>query len=249
MTSATEIFAQFLTKEGSQREQVVARMLDEEKIPEWWWNFQPVEVHQNEHVLVYYVSPDYITLGEGSDWLPCPMTPLTCKPWMAKHGFCLPTKKMVDQIWHQAPVKGTHPISYSGLYKGADHNPNRDSTRVYIDQGRGVQRQLQANYPGFIPGVLVAGHKKDVVLTDYLSSASNKGNVAIYGWFDGKTGEVVQGLNPTSHSISYLDYSHGLRMIKNVCLLDGVTTTIQHIWSDGSLCHLLHDAPLKFQSY
>jgi hypothetical protein len=58
-------------------------------------------------------------------------------------------------------------------------------------------------------GVLLAGHKKDLVLTRKLATRPNR--VAIYGWHQ-LSGEPIQPVS-TVHVAEYADYSHGVRLI------------------------------------
>jgi hypothetical protein len=94
----------------------------------------------------------------------------------------------------------------------------------------------------------VAGHKKDVVLSNGLKNEKYEKNIAIYGWVK-RDGSVIQGLNFISHSETYVDYSHGFRLVSNKCFLNDSETTLQAIWSHPVLSLLLHDEVLKFQSY
>ena len=58
------------------------------------------------------------------------------------------------------------------------------------------------------PG-LIAGHKKDVVVTNRLVSRPDR--VAIYGWHR-RDGRPIQPLSLV-HEASYADYSHGIRFV------------------------------------
>ena len=57
-------------------------------------------------------------------------------------------------------------------------------------------------------GKLVAGHKKDVVITNKVFT--KPGKVAIYGWHK-PDGKPIQPLY-TGHAESQVDYSHGIRL-------------------------------------
>ena len=236
---------------GSTREAKVAKLLEENYLPSWLQpqnqKFCPITVINGPDTLVYNVLPDYLALGTDEEWMYIPMSPLTAKKWMQTNNLSFPTKTMVNQIHHQAKIKLTPPISWNALYDHATKKYNRDSTECFKAQSDKLQEMLK-KHTEYSHGDLAASHKKDVVLTDYLLTKANQNNVAIYGWFNSDS-SVVQNLNPSSHSVSYIDYSHGLRMISNNCVLNGQQTTIQAVWNDLNHCKLLHDAPLKFQSY
>jgi len=229
---------------GRSRNDLIAGYLMNGKTPLFLERMHTVTVRRGEHVLTYKVSPDYLCLGADDDWLHMPMTPLACKEWMASRGFCLPTKTMVDQI-HAAATTRLPVITWNGLYDRKPQKFNRDSMRCFIDHSHRLQTAYGA--AGAKPGDFVSGHKKDVVLSNALTR-EYRGNVAIYGWF-GSDGKPVQGFNPKSHSVQYVDYSHGIRCVSADVELDGQKTKIESVFSHPDLCMMLHDEPLRFQSY
>jgi hypothetical protein len=133
------------------------------------------------------------------------------------------------------------------MYKKAEHKKNRNSTACYLEHSKRIQQVINYSSKDWWTK-LRAGHKKDVVLTNELLLESNKGNVAIYGWFN-LDGTVIQGLNPSGHIGTYVDYSHGLRMVKNKCFLNGEPTTLHKVWSDPNYFHLASDELLRFMRY
>ena len=86
-------------------------------------------------------------------------------------------------------------------------------------------------------GELVAGVKKDVVVTNRLAEKPNR--VAIYGWhkLDGKP---IQPLSIV-HSESYVDYSHGIRLMKRTVVVDGKPRDVRHALYSADLRDLLSD--------
>lgn len=209
------------------------------------FEFTKVQVINGNNILEYFVSTDYISLGNSNGWIHCPMSPLTAAQYMAINDLVLPTPKMVRQIYSAAKIK-PRAITWGELYKNQEKKYNRDSTRCYLDHSNKIQEQLlQQNYSF---GDLVAGHKKDVVLTNVLTNQKYKNNVAIFGWFNAD-GTIIQNLNAIDHVVSYVDYSHGLRMIKNKCILNGKETSLLEIFSSLEFCNLVHDEPLRFQKY
>ena len=240
---ATNILKNLLNTSNSSRETYIGNSLAGEDLPAFLGHLKSIAVVSDKHTLVYRVMPDYLCLGEDTDYIHIPMTPTAAIGWMHKHNFSLPTKTMVDQIYKQSEVK-IKPITWNAMYDKAVQKYNRDSTHAYIEQSKRIQGLFAATNKPL--GTSIAGHKKDVVLSNAL--LKHKKNVAIYGWYN-KDGTVIQDLNASSHSVNYVDYSHGLRMVSNVCVLDGVETTLQAIWDDPELCKLIHDEPLKFQSY
>ena len=75
-----------------------------------------------------------------------------------------------------------------------------------------MQAQLDSVVDGHAwvaAGDLVAGHKKDLVLTRKMQGRPDR--VAIYGWHR-LSGEPLQPVN-TVHVDWYADYSHGVRLV------------------------------------
>jgi hypothetical protein len=234
----TDIVKQLGNVGNSARERKIAELLEAEALPAFLDHLKPVTVTSGGHTLVYYIRPDYLCLGEDSDFFHIPMTPPAAKNWMQKNNFSFPTKTMVDQIFKQCEMK-VRPYTFGSLSKEVQ-KLRMENTAVYVDQSKKIQAVIGTNI-----GKLIAGHKKDVVLSNGLLNYPQ--NVAIYGWFDDS--KAIQGLNFKSHVLGYVDYSHGLRMVSNVCYLNGVETSLQKIWSDPTLCTLIHDEILRFQSY
>src|SRR5262249_10299307 len=94
-------------------------------------------------------------------------------------------------------------------------------------------------------GPLTAGNMKDIVLANDLAKHKNK--VAIYGWHR-EGGRPIQPLT-TVHSKNYADYSHGVRLVSDLVVLDGEETKIQRVMKDRMLCCLLNDGPLVVTAY
>jgi hypothetical protein len=109
----------------------------------------------------------------------------------------------------------------------------REAVATFVEHNSIIEQQLN----GRTPGQLVAGDKKDIVITNKLKEKPNK--VAIYGWhkLDGK---AIQPLY-AGHGDFYADYSHGVRLVKNECLVDGKPTTIAAVLKDPQLSVLLSD--------
>ena len=252
---ATEFVNSLGITEGATREMMAMNAIVSNQIPSFLWTLHPVTVgltttnptdgSLTEHTLTYRVMPDYLCVGEDDDYMHVPLSPITANSFMDQHGFSLPTKKMVNQIWEHCDLK-IRPVTWDEMYGKSTKKYNRGATRCFFDHSQRIQQIVKLS--GQPPEALRAGHKKDVVLSNALLRKENLGNVAIYGWFN-PDGTPIQGLNPKSHVVSYTDYSHGLRMVSNACVLDGQPTTLQAIWSDPVLCQLIHDEPLRFRRY
>jgi hypothetical protein len=107
------------------------------------------------------------------------------------------------------------------------------TTSYYWTHNQRVQRALS----GRRPGSLVAGHKKDVVITNRLDRMP--GRVAIYGWHR-PGGRPIQPLSLVHH-VSYADYSHGIRFVLKTMIVDGARKSVEAVLRDPTLSPLLSD--------
>lgn len=173
-----------------------------------------------------YATPNYLALGSDDDYLLMPMTPDTAQRIADVTGCLLPTRKMVDAIYESAEVKlPPQPLA---------PDASMTTVPVFLNHNEVFRRQLAA---GKSPAALIAGHKKDVVITPKLAGAPNK--VAIYGWHR-TNGVAIQPLY-LGHTAAWVDYSHGIRLVSQTMLLNGQRTNTAAILADPNLCHLLSD--------
>ena len=173
------------------------------------------------------VTPDYLALGSDRDFLRMPMSLPTALRVAGRFGFVLPTRRMVDAIYEQAEVR----LRPQPLPAG----PEMRSTAYYWWHDREIREQGLAL--GAALGVLVAGDKKDLVLTNRLLVKPDR--VAIYGWHRGD-GDPIQPLS-TVHGARYADYSHGVRLVSATAYVDGQPTPIVDLLADPRLSVVLSD--------
>lgn len=191
------------------------------------WPFVPLKVGSGEYAGEIEVASDYFSIGEADDFIRMPISPLTAQRIADKFGWFLPTRKIVDLIWRQAQIRLppetlTPDASMVTLPKFAEHSQR-------------IQLRLANNYPEW-RGKLIAGHKKDVVLTNKLVF----GRVAIYGWHR-SDGTPIQGLNATSHEDTYVDYSHGVRFAASTATINGSKMSLADVFASFSMCGLVSD--------
>ncbi len=174
-----------------------------------------------------FVMPEYLAIGSESDFLRIPMNLHTATAMASRFGFVLPTRKIVDAIYDQS---GCH-FTPQPLPAG----PQMTSTEYYRTHNAMIDKQSQAL--GFPSGAMVSGHKKDVVLTNRL--ITHPGQIAIYGWHRAK-GAPIQPLS-TVHGAGYADYSHGIRLVAKMAMIDGKLRPVSEILHDPKLAVLLSD--------
>jgi hypothetical protein len=171
----------------------------------------------------YYVSPDYLSIGNKNDWARIPLTPMTAQK-IADSFYCfLPTRKMVDDIYKAAKIK-LEPVPMHAF---------RDSTVTMWHHHLIIEGQRK-NRRG-----LVAGIKKDVVISGDISRDIKPNRVAIYGWhkLDGKP---IQSLY-TGHVNWYVDYSHGIRLIYRKIKVNGKWMDYTDVFKNPVFHNLLCD--------
>lgn len=229
---------------GKEREDFIVKEITENgNYPKFLLNFVPVKVQAIVESLnveiIYYVSPDYLSLGTEVDFIRVPMRPKHAQKVLDHLGCILPTKRMVDQIYQAAEIKvSPQPINHL-TYSGS-------ASSTYLMSNRMINEQL-AKMPEYKPGMLLAGHKKDIVLTNQL--LSKKGKVAIYGWHRKEKGTPIQPLY-LGHGDFYVDYSHGVRLVNQFCVVNGVTMDLREVLGDKKLGPLLTGSdPLKVFEY
>ena len=226
-------FAQsVLNMDRQQREQAILSELLEGNLPGFLRKLAPVKLScelTNGKTLsaTIFVMPEYLAIGSDSDFLRIPMNLHTAMAIADRFRFVLPTKKIVDAIYDQSACRFTPQPLPAG--------PQMTSTEYYRMHNAMIDGQSQSR--GFPFGALVAGHKKDVVLTNGLTT--HPGQIAIYGWHRA-TGAPIQPLS-TVHGAGYADYSHGIRLIAGMALIDGRLQSVQDILHDPVLAKVLSD--------
>jgi hypothetical protein len=224
---------------GAVREQHILDEFLHGNIPDFMRNMVSVNVSDASNSITYLVTPDFLCIGNDSDYVRMPMNPLTAQKIADKYDCTLPTKKMAYNIWERAVNKLT-PLPW-----GPPYDADMEKTHRVGTHSQRIQKQLE----GKDPFALTSGHKKDVVLTNKLYPKNPNRRVAIYGWIQ-QNGQPIQGLNPVSHEDTYEDYSHGIRLIANDVIVNGQPMRIQNVFKDAKLSVLLSDeGVLNFQRY
>lgn len=180
-----------------EREDAVIAEVFRGNVPGWWRRFADVPVGP----AVLHVAPDYLAIGSDEDFLRMPLSPTAAQAIADLLECTLPTTKMVDAIFRAAPLK----LEPAPLPPGPEMTTVAQFAR-HNELVETARRAARAQHPD---GVLVAGHKKDVVLSPQL--AAHPDRVAIYGW-QRVDGTPIQPLF-LGHSSRWVDYSHGVRLV------------------------------------
>lgn len=143
----------------------------------------------------YYVAPDYLSIGSNDNFARVPLTPMTAQRIADSLQCFLPTRKMVNDIYRAAKVK-LEPVPLYAF---------RDSAIIFWHHHLIIEGQRKGR------NGLIAGIKKDVVISGKIPRDARPDRVAIYGWHK-PDGKPIQPLY-TGHVNWYVDYSHGIRLV------------------------------------
>lgn len=171
----------------------------------------------------YYVSPDYLAVGTDADFLRIPLTPHTAQAIADSLHCFLPTRKMVDDIYRAAAIK----LEPRPLTQERERMATFRQHHALIEGERRGRKGL------------IAGIKKDVVISNAVAADPRPDRVAIYGWhrLDGKP---VQPLY-CGHVAHYVDYSHGIRLVYEMIKVNDKWMHYTEILGDPELKGLLCD--------
>ncbi|MES1244567.1 MAG: hypothetical protein ABUT39_23375, partial [Acidobacteriota bacterium] len=234
----TRIWSFKLPEDLQKREEIILAELLKGNIPPFLRNLKPVTVGTGVKIK-YWVMPDYLSIGDDEHWVRIPVTARTAQKVADKYCMMLPTARMVDDIFKQADIKSfakQMPIALTA-----------ESYQKHHDA-------IQASLPAGSRGKLIAGHKKDVVLTDRmwekvggLWKAKNK--VPYYGFFNEKKqpiqafyegGQPKWGWAQLAHDFLHVDYSHGARLVSRIAEVDGEKMDLAKVLSDPAYAKLLY---------
>lgn len=208
---------------GRSRELAIFQQLSLGNIPSFLRRGLPISVTTGDLHGVFWVMPDYLSIGSDEDYLRMPMQPGTAQKAANLFGACLPTRKMVNDIWRAMP------LHFEPRPMGASSSMASMTT---IGEHNALIQKALAGRP---PEVGMDGHKKTVVL----ARNRPKKNVAIYGWHR-LNGNPIQGpqIQMSAHTLDYLDYSHGIRWVHQYMLVNGEEMHLEQVLTDPEL-HLL----------
>lgn len=171
----------------------------------------------------FYVSPDYLCIGNDNDWARINITPMAAQKIADSFNCFLPTRKMVDDIYKAAAIK----LEPAPMYAFRDSTPTMYHHHLIVEG----QRKLRKG--------LIAGIQKDVVISGRILQDARPNRVAIYGWhkLDEKP---IQSLY-TGHINWWVDYSQGIRLIYRTVMVNGKAMDYVDVLKDNTLRKLLCD--------
>jgi len=228
-TGATLFYQAVADWKWKARDSLAKAFLLSGNYPSFLRKFVPIHVSLTDSITgkitraVYYVSPDYLSLGTDDDWARIPLTPMAAQVIADSFHCFLPTRKMVNDIYEHAVVK----LAPVPMYAFRDSSVTMWQHHLIIEGQRKGRKGL------------IAGIKKDVVLSGKVTRDSRPDREAIYGWhkLDGKP---IQPLY-TGHINWWVDYSHGIRLVYRTIWVNGHPMDYTTIMQDPKLQKLLCD--------
>ncbi|MEA1986057.1 MAG: T9SS type A sorting domain-containing protein [Candidatus Marinimicrobia bacterium] len=215
------------------RERKVIEEILSGNVPSFSRKLKPITINKiidsKNYELTFYSTTDYMSMGNDTNYLYIPMTPLTAQYLADKLNCSLPTSKMVNIIYEQADIK----LSPQTIH----WSDTMTTVPVFMQHTNLIREKIANTNINRTADSIFAGHKKDVIISNKIYTKDNC--VVIYGWHR-NIGDPIQPVY-NGHRDFYADYSHGIRLIYNIMLLNGDSTDIRTILNDSKLHILLSD--------
>ena len=177
------------------------------------------DTHGFNHHLEFQVMPDYLAVGSDTDYCRIPMNPHTAQHLATLFHASLITAQVSDQIYANASIR-LAPFYYAPVGR------ENESVTKFIEHNAHIE--MQKDSIGGQDGALIAGIKKDVILSNRMAGHPDK--VVIYGWHK-PNGLPIQPVY-SGHADWYVDYSHGIRLMNNYVLVDGKPAWLSDLLTD-----------------
>jgi hypothetical protein len=213
---------------SADRDRQVVAEVERGNVPSFLRHLTPVKLTTRASdgqalAVTIWVTPDYLAIGSDDDFLYVPLTYYSAAVIARRSDSVLPTPKMVDAIYEQS----AHHLTPAPLPAGPLMRSN-----LYLARH---QQRIDEQRSGLRLGALVAGHKKDLVLSNRLRPHPDR--VAIYGWHKAP-GAPIQPLS-TVHGARYVDYSHGVRLVSTTVVVESRHLSIYDALQDPQVAPIL----------
>lgn len=230
--TGSQFIHQVMNMSAEERDSVVYKEIADGNLPDSFR--QPIYLTDSlqdaegiRHKVTLCVLPDFLAIGTDTDFLRIPMLPRTAQKLAELYEAILPTRKISDFIHCHSRIKLIpHPMTPDSTMTTIPVFARHDSI---IESAR--QPNCQPLH------TLISGHKKDIVITNRI--AKEPGRLFIYGWHY-QDGKPIQPLS-AAHGIGYVDYSHGVRLIRDEVLVDGELHSLKDLLQDPILYRLFSD--------
>jgi hypothetical protein len=182
------------------------------------------------------VLPDYLCVGDDGNYRHVPLDPVSAQ-WAAdEFGALLPTAKICHAVYMKAaPANRIGAIPRDYWRKSSDparktpRDWDQDSTSAYNEHSEAIRSAMKS----IRSGELIAGHKKDVVLSRRLTPDVDR--IAFHGFYDNdgwprepcyEPDNVLHKTTPRdmpalAHHRLFSDYSQGVRLVHPRMTIEG----------------------------
>ena len=221
-------YKQIAAKKWNERDTMILKEILAGNIPVFLKKMVPIHVSIKDSSgeiihATYFVTPDYLSIGSNEDFARTPMTPMAAQQIADSLHCFLPTRKIVNDIYKQAKVK-LEPLPMFAF---------RDSAVTFYQHHLMIEGQRKNRHG------LIAGIKKDVIITSKITRDLKPNRVAIYGWHK-LDGIAIQPLY-TGHINWWVDYSHGIRLIYRIIIVEGKKYDYKEVLQNEKLKRILCD--------
>ena len=227
--TGTEFYKQATAMKWKARDSFAVKEILAGNTPSFLNKFIPVHISIVDSLTkktikaIFYAAPDYLSVGTDHNWTRINITPMAAQQIADYFDCFLPTRKMVDDIYKTAKVK-LEPVP---MYAFRDSTPTMYQHHLIIE---GQRKQRKG---------LIAGIKKDIVISGKILKDAKPDRVAIYGWHQ-LNGKPIQPLY-TGHINWWVDYSQGVRLIYRKIKVGGKWMDYTEVLRDKKLQRLLCD--------
>jgi hypothetical protein len=206
-----------------EREAAIYAEIAAGNVPDFLRTFKQVPIAAGDVRGTIEVAPDYLAIGSDDDFVRIPMTPQTAQRLADLFGCVLPTRKVVDAIDAVAEVRlAPQPLT-----------EDRESVAAFLLSNEKIEEQRKSQPLG----LLVTGIKKDIVLSNKIRERPDR--LVIYGWRQ-LNGQPIQPLTNV-HVDWYVDYSHGIRLVRDEIVIDGQPRKIADLLCDKERAAIISD--------
>lgn len=234
-----------------EREEKIFQEIANGNIPEFLRKFKTIEVTSTDQYGVvhrgeYRVMPDVLAIGSNDNFVRIPITPITARKIADIFGCILPTRKIVDDV-HENASSRIPMVTAPSIAKrlGIPWDPDRPDSEYMISNlfyeiHNELTEERRKEY-GHKLGELISGIKKELIITKKLLTAEQgREKLAFHGGLKPGGGFWQSGAD-IAHTATYVDYSHGVRLVARMTKVDGKEMDIVDVLKDSVLCKLVSD--------
>lgn len=214
---------------GVQRELAILEQIEAGNIPDFLRQPKKITMRDGSgNTLELSVMPDYLAIGTNEDWVRIPVTPILAQEIANRYGMSLPTEKVADEIYDRADRK----VTATGMVSGARDQRHMTGNGFSFTHNQIINESTR----GSSAGDLIAGHKKDIIVSRY--AVNNPSKLDYYGFFRA-SGRAIQNAGGGAHDNTYVDYSHGVRFINDTVYLNGQPASYRAILANPQYAGLI----------